>query len=102
MGSRGSNDNQIITESWLSGLKQQFTKLPSLNGFQGFESLTLRKYQNPKHVFGFCCILRESKGFEAVASDFAKIATTDTEHVMFESLTLHILELARDTMFRVL
>lgn len=29
-------------ESWLSGRKQQFTKLPSLNGFQGFESLTLR------------------------------------------------------------
>ena len=29
-------------ESWLSGRKQQFTKLPSLYGFQGFESLTLR------------------------------------------------------------
>ena len=51
-------------ESWLSGRKQQFTKLPSLCGLQGFESLTLRKYQNLKHVFRFCCILRESKGFE--------------------------------------
>ena len=30
-------------ESWLSGRKQQFTKLPNLYRFQGFESLTLRK-----------------------------------------------------------
>ena len=30
-------------ESWLSGRKQQFTKLPSLYGLQGFESLTLRR-----------------------------------------------------------
>ena len=29
-------------ESWLSGRKQQFTKLPSPYGLQGFESLTLR------------------------------------------------------------
>ena len=29
-------------ESWLSGRKQQFTKLPNFKRFQGFESLTLR------------------------------------------------------------
>ncbi len=30
-------------ESWLSGRKQQFTKLPSPQGDQGFESSTLRQ-----------------------------------------------------------
>lgn len=30
-------------ESWLSGRKQQFTKLPNPYRFQGFESLTLRQ-----------------------------------------------------------
>ena len=35
-----------------------------------------REYQNSKHVFEFCCISRESKGFEKVASYFVKIATT--------------------------
>jgi hypothetical protein len=38
-------------ESWLSGRKQQFTKLPSLNGFQGFESLTLRIKNTRMGVF---------------------------------------------------
>jgi hypothetical protein len=32
-------------ESWLSGRKQQFTKLPSPYRLQGFESLTLRRLE---------------------------------------------------------
>jgi hypothetical protein len=54
-------------ESWLSGRKRFTANEVRFKRLQGFESLTLRKYQNPnkaKALFGFCCILRESKGFE--------------------------------------
>ncbi len=33
----------MVTEDWMSGLNQQFTKLPKGKTFRGFESHILRK-----------------------------------------------------------
>ena len=98
-------------ESWLSGRKQQFTKLPSLYGLQGFESLTLRSYKIPPQG-GYFIGRRVSKVRGTVRRDSKLLPDIFWNEVNKSidngycscnernSLTLHILELARDTVFR--
>ena len=60
----------VTMERWQSGRSRILGKDVYGKPYRGFESPSLRKYQNPKHVFRFCCILRESMGFEKLLSYF--------------------------------
>ncbi len=83
----------------MSGLNQRFTKPPSLNWFQGFESLPLRNdLQEWLGCHSSKASFREMKGFErrrqacraGVEQKFSRILCVT------ESLPLRQIELAQD------